>query len=410
MALKVYSYKGKIKGKTTKGVVSSETLAGAKSQLRDQKIREVVLKEQKEKSKSSLNVDITWGPFGAIPPKDILIFTKKMSTMMRSGLPVIDALSLIESQTSNANLKRVTNEIIARLNAGSSLSEAFSSHSRHFDNVYLNMIQAGEVSGGLDIFLGKLVEILEKQQKIRAGIKSALFYPVTLVVVSVGITIFMLTNVVPTFQKLYEGLGAELPAPTQMIIDGADWIAEGGLFRAFGVLVLIFVINKLLDKYIRPWRKFKGRVALKMPIFGNIITKAAVARITLLMANLWAAGVSVIEILAVCQTVTKNLMFVDAMGVVKRKIASGVPLSVLFAEQKVIPADVSQLIAVGEQTGNVDEMMDSIARYYEEEFDTVVKGLTTVIEPIMIVFVGLLIGLMVVALYLPIFSAGDAFS
>jgi type IV pilus assembly protein PilC len=271
------------------------------------------------------------------------------------------------------------------------------------------MVEAGEISGKLDVFLDRLVEMLEKQQKIKAGIKSALFYPITLVVITVAISYFMLTKVVPTFQEMYEGLGAELPGPTQEIVDASNWIQDGGnLASVIGVVISIWLTNKTLHRYLRPYRKLKSVIALRLPVVGDIIVKATVARMSLLMANLLAAGVSVIDTLEVSSTVSQNVKFLDAMTQIKQKIVTGAPLSTLFGNEAVFPIALSQLMAVGERTGNMDEMLTSIARYYEEEFTTVVDGLSTIIEPLMIVFVGLMIGVMVVALYLPIFSAGDA--
>ena len=270
-------------------------------------------------------------------------------------------------------------------------------------------VEAGEISGKLDVFLDRLVEMLEKQQKIKAGIKSALFYPITLVVITVAISYFMLTKVVPTFQEMYEGLGAELPGPTQAIVDASNWIQDGGnLASVIGVVISIWLTNKMLHRYLRPYRKLKSVIALRLPVVGDIIVKATVARMSLLMANLLAAGVSVIDTLEVSSTVSQNVKFLDAMTQIKQKIVTGAPLSTLFGNEAVFPIALSQLMAVGEHTGNMDEMLTSIARYYEEEFTTVVDGLSTIIEPLMIVFVGLMIGVMVVALYLPIFSAGDA--
>ena len=270
-------------------------------------------------------------------------------------------------------------------------------------------VEAGEISGKLDVFLDRLVEMLEKQQKIKAGIKSALFYPITLVVITVAISYFMLTKVVPTFQEMYEGLGAELPGPTQAIVDASNWIQDGGnLASVIGVVISIWLTNKMLHRYLRPYRKLKSVIALRLPVVGDIIVKATVARMSLLMANLLAAGVSVIDTLEVSSTVSQNVKFLDAMTQIKQKIVTGAPLSTLFGNEAVFPIALSQLMAVGERTGNMDEMLTSIARYYEEEFTTVVDGLSTIIEPLMIVFVGLMIGVMVVALYLPIFSAGDA--
>jgi len=394
-----------------KGEITADGPNEARARLRADGLRDIHLTRRKEKKPSSLDIEITWGPFGSIPRKEILIFSKKLATMIRSGLPIMDALVLIREQTKNKNLKSVIGKMTDRLNSGVPLATTFRDHPRHFDNVYINMVDAGEISGKLDIFLDRLVSMLEKQQKIRAGIKSAMFYPVTLVVITLLISYGMLTRVVPTFQEMYEGLGAELPGPTQKIVDASDWIRDGGNLAAVaGTFFAIWFADRLMSKYLRPYLKMKGRVFLKLPLFGDIIMKATIARMSLLMANLLAAGVSVIDTLEVAQTVSRNLVFVDATSRIRARITSGLELSRLFRDEPVFPLALAQLMAVGERTGNMDEMLNSIASYYEEEFDAVVEGLSAIIEPLMIVFVGAMIGVMVVALYLPIFSAGDAFS
>ena len=403
----MYAYAGFHGGKKIKGKVEASSLAKARTALRQKRIRVKTIKEFKQK-KSALNIEITWGPFGSIPSKEILMFTKKLATMIRAGLPILDGLIMVSGQTKNANMKRVTEQIIANLNDGKSLSEAFGAQQRYFDNVYRNMIQAGEVSGMLDKFIDKLVQILEKQAKIKAGIKSAMFYPVTLIVVSLGITAFMLTNVVPTFQEMYEGMGIALPAPTQAIVDASNWITNiANVSRIAGIIVGVLWIQHLLSKYISAYRMLTHKLLLKMPLFGRIIIMAVTARASLLMANLFAAGVSVLETLDVAKSVTNNAVFLKSFGRIRTDVLTGAELSTLFAKEKAFPIELSQLIAVGERTGNMEEMLNSIANYYEEEFDALVEGLSTVIEPIMIVFVGFLIGTMVIALYLPIFSAGD---
>ena len=403
----MYAYAGFHGGKKIKGKVEASSLAKARTALRQKRIRVKTIKEFKQK-KSALNIEITWGPFGSIPSKEILMFTKKLATMIRAGLPILDGLIMVSGQTKNANMKRVTEQIIANLNDGKSLSEAFGVQHRYFDNVYRNMIQAGEVSGMLDKFIDKLVQILEKQAKIKAGIKSAMFYPVTLIVVSLGITAFMLTNVVPTFQEMYEGMGIALPAPTQAIVDASNWITNiANVSRIAGIIVGVLWIQHLLSKYISAYRMLTHKLLLKMPLFGRIIIMAVTARASLLMANLFAAGVSVLETLDVAKSVTNNAVFLKSFGRIRTDVLTGAELSTLFAKEKAFPIELSQLIAVGERTGNMEEMLNSIANYYEEEFDALVEGLSTVIEPIMIVFVGFLIGTMVIALYLPIFSAGD---
>jgi len=407
--MRAYSYSGLQKGKKIKGQTKAPSLVQAKQQLREKGINNLMLKEVRIKQKTALDAELTWGPFGSIPAKEIVIFAKKISTMMRAGLPIVEAMGLVSAQTSNKNMQRVTGQMMDKLNGGSSLSQAFREHPRHFDKVYLNMVEAGEISGKLDVFLDRLVEMLEKQQAIRAGIKSALFYPVTLIVITLSISYFMLTNVVPTFQEMYEGLGAELPGPTQAIVDASNWIQDGrNLATVIGSAAAIWLTNKLLHRHLRPYRKIKSIIALRLPLIGDIIVKATIARMSLLMANLLAAGVSVIDTLEVSGTVSQNIKFLEAMERIQGKVVTGAPLSTLFGNEAVFPIALSQLMAVGERTGNMDEMLTSIARYYEEEFTTVVDGLSTIIEPLMIVFVGLMIGVMVVALYLPIFSAGDA--
>jgi type IV pilus assembly protein PilC len=403
-----YAYAGVQGGKKVKGKIEATSLARARSALRQKRVRIKNIKELKEKKKGVMDIEITWGPFGSIPAKEILMFTKKLSTMIRAGLPILDSLIMVAGQTKNPNMKRAVTQMVEALNDGVPLSEAFKRQSRHFDNVYLNMIEAGEVSGMLDKFIDKLVEILEKQQKIKSGIKSAMFYPITLITVSLGISIFMLTNVVPTFQEMYEGMGIQLPGPTQAIVDASEWIADvGNVAGVFGTIFGIITFQNVMLKYVKPYRTGWHALQLKIPIFGGIIMMAVVARSSLLMANLFAAGVSVLETLNVASTVTTNTIFLNAFARVKRDVMTGAELSSLFANEKVFPTELSQLIAVGERTGNMEEMLNSIANYYEEEFDALVEGLSTVIEPVMIVFVGGLVGMMVVALYLPIFSAGD---
>ena len=408
--MKSFNYKGIHKKKKVKGKIEAASIIETKRMLREKGIRDLAIKELKPKKKSALDVELTWGPFGSIPAKEIMVFTKKIATMMRAGLPIVEAMVLVSEQTSNANMKRITMQMVDKLNSRTSLHKTFKEHSRYFDTVYLNMVEAGEISGKLDVFLDRLVEMLEKQQAIKAGIKSALFYPVTLVVITVAISYFMLTKVVPTFQEMYQGMGAELPAPTQAIVDASNWIQDGGNVMAIMACVFsVWLTNKTLNRYVYRYRKVKSMAALRLPLVGDIIVKSTVARMSLLMANLLAAGVSVIDTLEVSSTVSKNVQFTEAIGRVREKIITGAPLSTLFGNEAVFPKALSQLMAVGERTGNMDEMLNAIARYYEEEFSAVVDGLSTIIEPLMIVFVGLMIGVMVVALYLPIFSAGDAF-
>lgn len=408
--MKKFNYKARDRNdRRVKGIVDALNRNEAMQSLRGRKFRDIQLSEVVEKKKSSLDITITWGPFGKVPDKDILIFSKKIATMVRSGLTILDALVLVKDQTENPVFKIAVGQIVNNINQGNSLSSSLKMYPRYFDEAYINMVEAGELSGKLDIFLDRIVEGQERMQKIRAGIKSALFYPITLVVVTILIVFFMMIKVVPMFAKMYSGAGKKLPAPTQMMIDASNWLLSGSnTLILIGTIFLVFIIQSLLYKYIYTYRRFFSWVSLKLPIFGNIIVKSTVARLSLLMANLFAAGINVSDILKVGTRITTNIIFVEAMARISDRIESGSDLSSLFADEPAFPAELSQLIKVGEKTGNMDEMLTSIAKYYQEEFESVVEGLTSMIEPLMIVFVGGMIGAMVVALYLPIFSAGDA--
>lgn len=408
--MKNFKYKANDKkGRGVKGFIKGVNRNEVLNTLKTRKFTSIRVKEIKPKADATLTA-ITWGPFGNIPNKEISIFTKKLATMVRSGLTLLDALLLISSQTQNVVFRKYINEMIKDINIGVPLSVTVKKYPQCFDSIFCNMIEAGEISGKLDEFLDRIVESQERLDKIRSGIKSALFYPITLVVVTLLIVWGMLVFVVPTFQEMYAGMGSELPGPTQLIIDVSDWIMDLGNFLSFvaSIFGLIF-LHRLMMKSVYPYRSIIHGMMLKLPLFGNIIIKSTVARLSLLMANLFAAGIGVEEILRVGARITPNTRFIEAMDRINDRVVTGTDLSELFSEESVFPLDLSQLMRVGEKTGNMDEMLNSIARYYQEEFEAVVKGLTTVIEPVMIVFVGGMIGVMVVALYLPLFSAGDQF-
>jgi type IV pilus assembly protein PilC len=405
--VKQFNFKAKDKSnRSIKGSIAALNRNDAIAELKGRKYRDIKVAEAAAPKKQTK--PFVWGPFGKVKDEEIVLFTKKVSTMVRSGLTILDALVLVSSQTQNPVFKYAIEDIIANINQGNSLSSSVRRQPKYFDEVFCNMIEAGEISGKLDSFLDRIVEGQERMQTIRKGIKSALFYPVTLVVVTLLITYGMLTKVVPTFTEMYKGMGKKLPGATQVIVDASDWILNGwNVISVIGVVITIKIIHGQLYKRVYGYRKMFNIIFLKLPLMGPIVIKSTIARLSLLMANLFAAGIGVEEILRVSSRITPNLVFVEALGRIQERVMTGAELSALFAEEPIFPIELSQLIKVGEKTGNMDEMLSSIARYYQEEFETTVEGLTSMIEPIMIVFVGALIGAMVVALYLPIFSQGD---
>jgi type IV pilus assembly protein PilC len=343
-----------------------------------------------------------------VPIHEVIVFTKKLETMVRAGLPILETISMIEKQTSNPSLKQIIGQIHNDVESGTPLSDAFAKHPYVFDNVYINLLRAGESSGKVDLFLGKLVLGMEKGEKIRSDIKGALTYPIVLFVVATAVIILMMVYVVPIFQGIFEGAGSELPAPTQIVVNISEFMRDpmgGGLSAiiivAIGVMVSTFV--KKNYKMRRSWHKF----VLKLPLFGELIQKSALSKIAMIQGNLTAAGVPVMESLDIAASANDNIVIKEAMVEVKKGVFSGEPLSVLFEKEPTIfPNTFTAMTSVGERTGNMEEMFESIARYYEEEMDATITQLTSLLEPIMIVFMGITIGFILVALYMPMFAMG----
>ena len=326
--------------------------------------------------------------------------------MVKAGLPILNVLGMLRDQLEHPELKIIVEDIRKSLEGGVTLSKCFEKYPKIFDNVYINLIKAGEASGKLDVFLLKLVDSLEKREKVKKKIKSALTYPVVMFVVAITVMVFMLVKVVPIFAEMYEGMGVALPTPTAVIMNASNFMrGTGGLM--LGIIAAVgFVIFKYLTTKVPAIRyKWHGRV-LKMPVFGDMILKSLIARISLIMGNLSSAGVNLLESIEIAKQVSNNDVVTQALENVKKGVFSGDTLTKLFLKEPTFPPTFSQLISVGEQTGNLDEMFTSVASYFEEEFDTAVDNMSSLIEPIMIVFMGTMIGGLMIAMYSPIFNVG----
>ena len=403
-----FQYKGISQGKYVEGEIEAINNAEAAHKLKEQKVIITKLTEFKKKKKVDKKKEKTSFSFGTgVKAKEILIFCKQFATMLRAGLPVLNTLNMLDEQTKAPNMKKIIITIRKDLEAGNALSKCFSNHPKIFDTVVVNLIKAGEASGKLDTFLQKIVISLEKREKIKSQIKSALFYPGVLLSVAILVTIFMLIKVVPVFVKMYEGMGVDVPGSTAAIMAASDFMrsASGG-----GLSLVIFIVSIIGLRYLiktnykirKGWHQF----TLKIPVFGNLIQKSILAKVSLVMGNLSQAGVDLLESIDIAKSVTSNTVVIEALENVKKGVFSGETLTKLFAKEKIFPTTFSQLISVGEQTGSLDEMFGSVASYYEEEFDTAVANLATLIEPIMIVFMGITIGGLMIAMYAPIFNVG----
>tara|TARA_B100000963_G_scaffold84786_1_gene72436 strand:- start:2212 stop:3444 length:1233 start_codon:yes stop_codon:yes gene_type:complete len=406
--MEAFNYKGISAGKYVEGIIEAINLDEASYLLKEKKI--IITNIVKSKKKKSETKKKSGGSLfgGKKKPKveDILIFSKQFATMVKAGLPILQVLSMLRDQLENPGIKDIVEDIRKSLEGGLNLSRCFEKYPQYFDNVYVNLIKAGEASGKLDVFLLKIVDSLEKKEKIKKKIKSALMYPAIMFTVAITVSAFMLIKVVPVFAKMYDGMGLELPAATATIMAMSDFLrGTGGKVILFGGIGFYFGFRFITKRNATIRFKWHRQV-LKLPIFGDMILKSLLARISLILGNLSAAGVNLLESLEIAKSVSNNDVVTDAIENVKKGVFSGDTLTKLFLKEPLFPPTFSQLISVGEQTGQLDEMFNSVSAYYEEEFDTTVDNMSSLIEPIMIVFMGVMIGGLMIAMYSPIFNVG----
>ena len=405
----VYDYKGIKEGKYAQGEIEAINKDEAAYKLRGQKLIITSLEKSKTKStkKKIIEKKKSTNLGGKVPPRDILIMTKALATMIKAGLPVLEAIGMAKEQVNNKKLVPIMEEIYKNVESGQPLSESFEKYERNFDSVYINMVKAGEASGKLDGFLVRLVEVLEKREKIKSSIKGALFYPIILFTIAMSVMILMLVKVVPIFVEMYANMNVELPGSTKMILGASEFVrGKGGLFTLI-IMISLYSLHKFTMRKNYNYRKFFHRFFLKMPLFGNLILKSILARKALIMGNLASAGVNLLENIDIASTVTDNVIIRESMENIKRGVFSGTDLSTLYRKETIFPLTFAQLVKVGEKTGNIEEIYSSIATYYEDEFDNAVSALSKTIEPIMIVFMGVIIGVLLLALYSPIFNVGS---
>jgi len=408
-----YSYKGIQSSKYTEGKIEALNKDEAAYKLKQQKIIITSLEKisgKEEVEEKNTKTKISKKAPKKVPVHEVIVFTKKLETMIRAGLPILETIAMIQEQTEDQGLKWVIEKIHQDVESGTPLSDAFAKHSQVFNNVYINLLRAGESSGKVDLFLKKLVIGMEKDEKIRSSIKGALTYPIVLLVVATAVIILMMIYVVPVFQEMFAGAKGGLPAPTQIIVGMSEFLRDplrGGFLAA--VIVGIFFSASVAVNKSYKLRKLWHKMILKLPLFGELIQKSALSKIAMIQGNLTAAGVPVIEALDISASSIDNIIIHEAMIDIKRGVFSGEPLSKLFEKRRAIfPMTFTAMVSVGERTGNMEEMFESIALYYEEEMDSTVEKLTAMLEPIMIVFMGGTIGFILVAMYMPMFQMGGA--
>ena len=396
-----FAWTGKTRqGILQKGEVSAESRGEVITLLRKQNIL-VTSIQQKARS---FDFNISFG--GKVKEKDIVVFIRQLATMIDAGLPLVQCLEILSAQTDNKILAKTVNEIRQDVEAGSTFADAVRKHPKVFDELTANMIGAGEAGGILDIILNRLAKYIEKAMKLKSRIKAAMVYPTVILAVAVIILIILMVWVIPVFAKMFADFGGTLPAPTQFVVDISDFTKSNIVYMVIGAFVFFFSFKRF---YRTPFgRKLFDRLFLRLPIVGDLIRKAAVAKFTRTLGTLISSGVPILEGLLITSKTAGNKIVEEAINHARQSISEGKTVSEPLGQTKVFPPMVVQMIAVGEATGALDAMLSKIADFYDEEVDVAVSGLTSMLEPIMMVFLGVVIGFIVISMYLPIFSMAGA--
>ncbi|MFN3295145.1 type II secretion system F family protein [Caldimonas sp.] len=342
----------------------------------------------------------------AIKPKDIAIFTRQLATMMRAGVPLLQAFDIVGRGSSNPRLAKLLNEIRMDVETGTSLSAALRKHPLYFDALYCNLVEAGEAGGILETLLERLATYKEKTEAIKAKIKSALIYPVAVLVVAFIVVAIIMMFVIPAFREIFTSFGADLPAPTLLVMAMSDLFVQYW-YIIFGVLIggtyFFFESWKRSEKM----QKAMDRLLLKVPLFGPLVYKSAVARWTRTLATMFSAGVPLVEALDSVGGASGNAVFAEATEKIQKDVSTGTSLTTAMQSTGIFPVMVLQMCAIGEESGSLDHMLNKAAEFFEQEVDEAVKGLSSLMEPVIIVVLGTIIGGIVVSMYLPIFKLGQ---
>ncbi len=403
-----FVYTGKdLKGEIKKGEVQAPTLAQATAILRRQQIVPTTITEKKAGLSALSEIEIKIpGLKRKITTKEIVVFTRQFATMIDAGLPLVQCLDILANQQENPEFKKILLDVKTSVEGGSTFADALKKHPHVFDELFVNLVAAGEIGGILDVILNRLSAFMEKAEKLKGKIKSALTYPVVVIIIAVLVVAGLLLWVVPIFEEMFADFGQALPAPTQIIVNMSKFL-QNYWYILIGAVIAIGVAFKQTYRTQRG-RKILDGVFLKLPVFGDLLRKTAVARFTRTLGTMISSGVPILEGLEIVAKTAGNVVIEDAIMKARTSLSEGKTLAEPIAETNVFPGMVTQMIAVGESTGALDAMLGKIADFYEEEVDTAVEALTSLIEPLLMAFLGIVVGGLVIALYLPIFQIAGA--
>jgi len=396
--LESYVWEGKDrKGNKSKGEVTGSNLALVKAQLRKQGI---IPDKVKKKPKP------LFGGSKKITPFDIAMLTRQLATMMKAGVPLVQSFDIVADGLENKGLQELVMSIRNDISSGTSFAGSLRKHPKHFDNLYCNLVDSGEKAGALETMLDRIATYLEKTELLKKKVKKAMTYPIAVVVVAIIVTAILLVKVVPQFEQLFQGFGAELPVFTQMVVNLSEWMQSWWFVVLLGIVGVIFLFKEakrrsqkfsdLVDKYV-----------LKLPVVGEILDKSAVAKFGRVLSTTFAAGVPLVDALDSVAGATGNAVYRDAIDRIKNDVSSGTQLQASMRQQDVFPVMAVQLTAIGEESGNLDEMLAKVAEHYEAVVDDMVDNLTALMEPMIMAVLGVLVGGLIIAMYLPIFQMGQ---
>jgi type IV pilus assembly protein PilC len=385
------------KGELKKGEMAATDESVVRGLLRRQGFKSITVKKKPKDLADYLR-------FGEkkVKDKEIVVFARIFSTMINAGLPLIQCLDLLAQQEQNKTFSKVITSVKEEIEGGATLHEALKKYPKVFDDLFVNLVAAGESGGTLDVILSRLSTYMEKAMKLKSKVKGAMTYPASVLLISIGVVALLLLKVIPVFQKMFEGMGGQLPAPTQLLINASQFMQSYFIFMIAGIAVVIYAFR-------RYYRTEKGRLTidalmLKTPVFGPLLNKVAVAKFTRTLATMIGSGVPILEGLSIVSRTAGNKIVENAIIKTRHSISEGRTIAEPLSETGIFPPMVVQMIAVGEATGALDLMLAKIADFYDDEVDTAVEAMTSLLEPVMMVFLGGVVGGMIICMYLPIFK------
>ncbi|GGX69424.1 type II secretion system F family protein [Saccharospirillum salsuginis] len=397
--MSIFNYEGLDRnGRVQKGEISGTNPALIKADLRRKGVIQV-----KKLTKKRADIQLF---SQKVKPQDIAIFTRQMATMMKAGVPLMRAFDIVAEGLENQKMAELVTQMKNSVASGGSFGAALREHPKYFDDLYCSLIESGEQSGALETMLDRVALYKEKSESLKRKVKSAMKYPITVICVAFIVTVILLVKVVPTFAEMFTSFGADLPVPTQVVLNMSEWVQANGLLGA-GILVAFgFGFQQSLQrskKFRNGWQRF----TVKLPVFGQILYQSAMARYARTLSTTFAAGVPLVSALESAAGASGNIIYENAILNVKRDVETGTELATSMRSQDVFPPMLVQMVAIGEQSGALDDMLGKAASIYEEEVDTLVDGLTAMMEPMIMAFLGVIVGGLVIAMYLPIFQMGS---